>query len=191
MMRWNLNSMPLYAAAYLAVFVAAYPNGFRSTLGTQIDLLPPLVVYCALQSKWTTLAGITIFGGYLFDSLSANPLGLTTASLFISGCVIRVNRETILRDQTFAQLVIGFMASLATPVVSLLLLWLLGRPPSHGLRINLATGIDRPPRSSGHTGALRNLLTDQTQTQLSSRPGIELPGGSRNQTEAGLSHVCF
>lgn len=132
MMRWNLNSMPLYAAAYLAVFVAAYPNGFRSTLGTQIDLLPPLVVYCALQSKWTTLAGITIFGGYLFDSLSANPLGLTTASLFISGCVIRVNRETILRDQTFAQLVIGFMASLATPVVSLLFLWLLGRPPLTG-----------------------------------------------------------
>jgi len=42
--------------------------------------------------------------------------------LFVIGLAIHVKRDLILRDQTFAQLVLGLAASAAAPVLTLLLL---------------------------------------------------------------------
>ena len=44
-------------------------------------------------------------GGLWFDSLSANPLGVSVLPLFLVGLAIHLNRELILRDQAFAQVV--------------------------------------------------------------------------------------
>ncbi len=130
-MTW-LNSILVLVAAFLAVFWEAAFNGFRHFLGAQIDLLPPLIVYASLSAGMLTVAMVAFLGGLWFDSLSANPLGVTVFPLFIIGLVIYSNRELILRDQTFAHLVLGFGASAAAPVLTLLLLLTTGRAPLFG-----------------------------------------------------------
>ena len=51
-----------------------------------------------------------VSGGLWFDSLSANPLGITILPLLAIGFVIQLRRDLILRDQSFAQFVIGVAA---------------------------------------------------------------------------------
>jgi cell shape-determining protein MreD len=75
---------------------------------------------------------LAVSGGLWFDSLSANPLGITVLPLFLSGLAIHINRELILRDQTFAQLVLGFAASLTTPLLTILLLLTTRHQPLFG-----------------------------------------------------------
>lgn len=129
----RLNSIPLFITAYVAVFLAAYPTSIRSLFGVQLDLLPPLMVYCGLNSTWGTLASIALVGGALFDSVSSNPLGVSTLTLFLVGFAIHWNRETILRDQLFAQFVLGLIAGISVPFTSLLILWGFGYTPLVGL----------------------------------------------------------
>jgi cell shape-determining protein MreD len=95
-------------------------------------LLPPLMVYAGLCSGLTTVVLLALCGGLWLDSLSANPLGVTVLPLFAIGMAIHLNRELILRDQTFAQVVLGLGASAAAPVLSLLVLLTMGHPPLLG-----------------------------------------------------------
>src|SRR5712671_1676148 len=114
-MTW-LNSLLVLVAAFLAVFWEAAFNGFRHFLGAQIDLLPALIVYSSLCAGMITVALVAFLGGLWFDSLSANPLGVSVLPLFIIGLAIYSTRDLILRDQTFAHLVLGLGASAAAPV---------------------------------------------------------------------------
>jgi cell shape-determining protein MreD len=75
---------------------------------------------------------VCFLGGLWFDSLSANPLGISILPLFAVGLGIFVIRELILRDQLFAQFVIGFIASAATPILTLILLLSTGHSPLLG-----------------------------------------------------------
>jgi rod shape-determining protein MreD len=121
------------AAAFLAVFLEAAWDGPRRWLGAQVDLLPALMVYASLH---TGLAGLTILaiaGGLCFDSLSANPLGLTILPLFLVGFAIHHFGHLILQDELFAQWVLGLAASALVPVLALLLLTTLGRNPLVGM----------------------------------------------------------
>ena len=120
-MNW-LNTILVLGTAFLAVFWEAAFGGVRHLLGAQIDLLPPLMVYASLCTGITTVTLLALAGGLWFDSLSANPLGVTVLPLFAIGLAIHLKRELILRDQTFAQLVLGLGASAAAPVLTLLLL---------------------------------------------------------------------
>jgi rod shape-determining protein MreD len=119
-------------AAVLAVFWESAFQGIRHLLGAQVDLLPALMVYASLHGSLTTICMLTLLGGLGFDSLSANPLGTSVLPLFVSGLAIYANRELILREQMFAQLVLGFAASLLTPVLSLLWLLTTGHEPLFG-----------------------------------------------------------
>jgi cell shape-determining protein MreD len=130
-MSW-LNTLFIVAATFLAVFWEAAFQGVRNLLGAQIDLLPPIIVYAALCSNLLTVCLVAFFGGLCFDSLSANPLGISVLPLFAVGFVIHLWRELILRDQSFAQVVLGLAAGIACPVLSLLLLLTTGRPPRLG-----------------------------------------------------------
>jgi rod shape-determining protein MreD len=130
-MNW-LNTAFVLGAAFLAVFGEAAFGGLRHLVGAQIDLLPPLMVYAGLCTGVTTVALLAVCAGLWFDSLSANPLGVTVFPLFAIGLVIHLKRELILRDETFAQLVLGLGASVATPVLTLLLLLSMGRNPLLG-----------------------------------------------------------
>jgi rod shape-determining protein MreD len=128
----TLNTIVLLLVALLAVYWEAAFTGVRALLGAQVDLLPALVVYASLYGSITTLSLVAVAGGLWFDSLSANPLGITVLPLFLSGLAIHANRELILRDQSFAQLVLGFGASVATPVLTVLLLLTTRHQPLFG-----------------------------------------------------------
>ena len=118
-MNW-LSTILVLGTAFLAVFWEAAFGGVRHFLGAQIDLLPPLMVYAGLCTGITTVTALALAGGLWFDSLSANPLGVTVLPLFAAGLAIHLNRELILRDETFAQLVLGLSASAATPLATLI-----------------------------------------------------------------------
>ena len=130
-MNW-LNTLFILVTAFLAVFWEAAFNGVRHLVGAQIDLLPALMVYAGLCAGITTVTLLAILGGLWLDSLSANPLGVSVLPLFVIGLLIHVKRDLILRDQTFAQLVLGLAASAAVPVLTLLLLLTTRHTPLFG-----------------------------------------------------------
>src|SRR5690606_23817983 len=78
------------------------------------------------------IATLATFSGLLFDSLSANPLGVTILPLFAVGLAIHLRRDLLLREQIFAQLVLGFCASALTPALCVLLLLTLSQTPLLG-----------------------------------------------------------
>ena len=126
-----INTILILLAAFVAVFLQTV-IGTRGWLGAQIDLLPALVVYAALTGGLTTVALLSVCGGLWFDALSANPLGITMLPLFLIGLAINRQREFILRDQLFAQFILGLAASAAAPLLTLLLLFTGGRAPIVG-----------------------------------------------------------
>jgi len=130
-MNW-LDTIFVLFAAFLVVFWEAAFQGVRHLLGVQIDLLPPLMVYASLRAGLNTAMLLALCGGLWFDSLSANPLGMSVLPLLVIGVAIYASRELILRTQTFAQLVIGLAASIAVPLIALLLLLSTGHRPLLG-----------------------------------------------------------
>ena len=127
-----LNSILIMLATVLIIFWEAAFNGFRHFFGAQIDLLPALMVYAGLTAGLPTVAASALFGGLWFDSLSANPLGVSVMPLFLLGVLIFATRELIVRDQLFAQFILGLAASAAVPVMVLLTLLTSGREPLIG-----------------------------------------------------------
>lgn len=119
-------------AAFLAVFWEAAFPGTSRWLHAQVDLLPPLMVYASLCTGLTTVTLFSVFGGLLFDSLSANPLGVSILPLLVVGLAIYWRRDLILRDQPYAQFVLGLAASAAAPALTVMLLLTAGHPPLLG-----------------------------------------------------------
>jgi cell shape-determining protein MreD len=120
-MNW-LNTIAILVVAYVAVFLQATCNELRLWVGAQIDVLPGLIVYAGLTSGVVTLSCLAVCGGLWFDSLSANPLGISVLPLTVVGLLIQRSRDLILRDQPFAQFVLGAAASAGVPLLTLLLL---------------------------------------------------------------------
>ncbi len=116
------NSILVLTAAFLAVFAEAAFQLPRQWFGAQVDLLPALMIYAALQTDIVCVSLLAVLGGLWFDSLSANPLGLTILPLFAVGFPIWLRRDLILREVPFAQLVLGATASAVVPVLSILML---------------------------------------------------------------------
>lgn len=127
-----LNSILILVATFLAVFCEAAFSGVRHLLGAQIDLLPALIVCASLRAGLATMSSVALLGGLLFDALSENPLGISVLPLFVMGFVICWKSELILRDQIYAQFVLGLFASATVPVMTLLLLLTGGRTPLLG-----------------------------------------------------------
>jgi len=126
----TLNSILILFVAFVAVFCESAFNGFRYLLGAQIDLLPALVVYAALSAGLPTITLVSVLGGLFYDSLSANPLGISVMPLCLVGFAINTQRDLILRDQLFAQTVLGLSASAFVPAAVLLLLLTGGHAPA-------------------------------------------------------------
>lgn len=131
-----INLLPntgfLIAAAFLVVFGEAAFNGVRWLTGTQLDLLPSLMVYTAVAGNVTQVAVVAFCGGIWLDSLSANPLGISVIPLILIGLGISLSRELVVRDQAFAQMVMGLAASAAGPFLTMLLLLSAGTGPLLG-----------------------------------------------------------
>jgi cell shape-determining protein MreD len=177
------NTVFVLATAYLAVFGEAAFDGVRHLIGSQIDLLPALMVYAGLCAGITTVALLAVLGGLWFDSLSFNPLGVSILPLFVIGLVIHVKRDLILRDQTFAQLVLGFAASAAAPALTLLLLLTTGHTPLLGwgtlwqLIVMSVGGAVATPIGFELFGWLNRALVHPRARQSSFRPDREIRRG--------------
>src|SRR5437762_402762 len=130
-MNW-LNTIAILLIAYLAVFLESYLRTLRNVLGAQIDLLPALVVYAGLSAGISTVALVATLGGFWFDSLSTNPLGISVLPLFVVGFVLHRCRDLILREQLYAQFMLGLAASALTPLLTLLSLIGAGTDPLLG-----------------------------------------------------------
>jgi hypothetical protein len=120
-MNW-FNTIAILVVAYLAVYVQATFNELRHTLGVQVDLLPSLVVYAGLSGGVVTLSLVAVCSGLWIDSLSVNPLGISVLPLFLIGLLFQRYRDLILREEPFAQFVLGASASAAVPLFTVLLL---------------------------------------------------------------------
>jgi cell shape-determining protein MreD len=130
-MNW-LDTIFVLFAAFIGVFWEAAFHGLRHVLGAQIDLLPPLMVYAGLSTSLNTALLLALCGGLWFDSLSANPLGISVLPLVFAGAAIYACRELILRNQTFARLIMGLVASVAVPLFTIVLLLSTGHHPLLG-----------------------------------------------------------
>ena len=101
----------LGVTTYTVVFFEASYNGFRNLTGAQVDLLPGLVVYVALAHGSRPVAIFSLVAGLLYDSVSVNPLGISVIPLLLIGMGVCQKRELILKDQRYAQVVLGMAAS--------------------------------------------------------------------------------
>jgi hypothetical protein len=126
------NTILILAGAFLAVFVEAEFQLPRHLFGAQVDLLPALMIYAALNSDLVTVSLLAAFGGLWFDSLSANPPGLSILPLLAVGLPICLRRDLILRELPFAQVFLGAAASAAVPALAVLLLLTGGQAPLLG-----------------------------------------------------------
>lgn len=181
-MNW-LRTILILGAGVLAVFwQAAFPL-VRATLGAQLDLLPPLMVYAALTSGPATIGLLAFFGGLGMDALSANPLGISILPLFAVGLAINLGRDLILRDQLYAQLALGLGASAVALVLTLLLLLTLGHTPLLGwgtlwqwIVVSVGGALATPVVFIGFEWLERHLIHDGT-PETSFRPDREIRRG--------------
>lgn len=127
-----LHTILVLSTAYLAVFLQAALPGLRPLLGVQVNLLPGLMVYAALKTDFSTVALLAVAGGLGFDSVSANPPGASVLPLLGVGLVLYSRRGLILREQVFAQVVLGALASGLAPVLEAVVLLSLGEAPLLG-----------------------------------------------------------
>ena len=66
------NTILVLAAAFLAVFGETVFSAPRHLFGAQIDLLPALMIYAALNTNVVSVSILAVAGGLWFDALSAN-----------------------------------------------------------------------------------------------------------------------
>jgi hypothetical protein len=126
------NTILVLAGAFLAVFAEAAFQWPRHLIGAQVDLLPALMIYAALNTNVATVSLLAALGGLWFDSLSANPLGVSILPLLAVGLPVWWRRDLILRDLPFAQVMLGAAASAAAPALAVLLLLTGGQDPLLG-----------------------------------------------------------
>ena len=126
------HTTTLLIATFLAAFAQASLDGPRRLLGAQVDLVTPLVVYAALRGSLGSTTLVAVCGGLWLDALSENPLGASLLPLYLPAFLIQTQRGVILRDQAFAQAVLGGGASAVFVILSLILLLTMGRSPAVG-----------------------------------------------------------
>jgi hypothetical protein len=175
-----LQTILILAAAFLAVFGEAAFSLPRQLFGAQVDLLPALMIYAALNTNIVTVSLLATLGGLWFDSLSANPLGVSILPLFAVGFPIWLRRDLILRELPFAQIVLGAAASAAVPVLCVLLSLTGGQEPLLGWGslwqwlVMIAGGAVATPVIFAVFDWCQHALGYQPQTETSFRPDREI-----------------
>ncbi len=128
----------LVLAAWLAVFAGTWCSSLRALIGAQPEVLPSLMVYAGLTRDVWTVTALSLFAGLAFDSMSLNPAGVSVLPLFLAGWCVSMNRDLILRQETYAQFMLGAAAGALCPLASLLLITVFLReriePPILGWR---------------------------------------------------------
>lgn len=130
-MNW-LVLLVLLVLAFGGVLLQAVVDWPRNWLGAQPTVLPPLVVYCALQGELWHLGVVAGVSGCLYDSLSSDPLGTSVLSLFATGAILHHARDLVLRDLLYAQFCLGLLSTTMAMLGSLVIVLTLGGRPLLG-----------------------------------------------------------
>jgi rod shape-determining protein MreD len=128
----QVNRIAILLVAYVAIFLAGSVGFLRNWIGAQVDVLPVLMVYCALTTGLGTLTATAVLGGLWTDSLSANPLGISVLPYFLVGLIVYQTRDLVLRDQPYARSILGMAACVGAPLMTVLSLWGGGYQPLIG-----------------------------------------------------------
>ena len=123
------HTASILLAALLGVFIESAVTLPRDLLGAQVNPLPALMVYAALQSNVLTITLLAICGAFWQSALSADPLGITLLPLFMVGIFIEFNRRQFARRERFVRFALGAAASASVPLLTLFLLLTLGHKP--------------------------------------------------------------
>ncbi len=178
-----LQTILILVAAFLAIFAEATFPVLRHWLGAQVDLLPVLMVYAALNLDIVAVALLAVLGGMGFDALSANPLGISILPLYAVGFLVHLRRDLILREVSFAQLVLGTVASAVVPALTLLFLLTIGKQPLLGWgtiwqwMVMTAGGAAATPAVFALFNWCNHALGYQPRTETSFRPDREIRRG--------------
>lgn len=127
-----INHALLILSAFLAIYFQSSFDLFRNLFGTQFDFLPALIVYASLTHSILFVALFAFCSGMFYDSLSANPLGISVLPLFIVALFIYKFRVLLLRERTYPQFILGITASVAVPLLTLLALITVDQQPLFG-----------------------------------------------------------
>ncbi|MCU0789271.1 MAG: rod shape-determining protein MreD [Verrucomicrobia bacterium] len=111
---FHLGAVLLLALAF--VFAQAAFTWPRRLLGAQVDLLPALMTFTALRLGVGSIVALAFVGGLSLDALSLNPLGVSPLPLCLVGMGLHMKRDQILRDEVFAQFVLGVAAGVVVPL---------------------------------------------------------------------------
>jgi hypothetical protein len=127
-MNW-FHTTCILLAALVCVFLEAAVTLPRDLFGAQVNPLPALVVYTALQSNVATLTLLVVCGSLWQSSLSADPPGIALLPLFLVGVFIEFNRRQFVRREHFVRFTLGTAASASVPLLTLFLLLTIGHEP--------------------------------------------------------------
>ena len=128
----TVKILGLAGVTYLGVFLAAFSKRHFEILGCSIDPMPAIMVCAGFSTGPLAFALVSVFGGLAFDSLSANPLGLSVLPFFLVAFTVYLCRSLVLGDHAYAQFLLGAAAGAAAPALSLLLLLVIGYQPLFG-----------------------------------------------------------
>ncbi len=127
---FNFHSLVILLAALIGVFLESACTLPRDLLGAPVHPLPPLIIYAALQSNLATLTLLAILGGLWQSALSADPVGISMAPLFLVGILVASYRKHFVRQQWFVHAMLGAAASALVPALVLFMLITLGHEPA-------------------------------------------------------------
>ncbi len=178
-----LNTIFVLLAAFLAVYCESSIEFFRNFFGAQIDLLPAIMVYTSLTMGLVSVSLLAVFGGLLFDSFSANALGISIVPLLLIGFAIHRFHGLLLRDQIYAQFAFGTAASILNPLLTLMILLsgetnpLVGWGTIWQLIVMALGGGLLTPVCFGVLDSLSRALNYQPVSQTSFRPDRQIKRG--------------
>jgi rod shape-determining protein MreD len=182
----SINAFRLVTVLALAltfVFLEAALSWPRRWLGAQIDLLPALMVFTALRLGIGSILALAFIGGLAFDALSLNPLGVSPLPLCVIGMVLNARRDEILREEVFAQTLLGLAAGVVFPLGTLLMILTTGEAPLLGpgliwdLLVLGAGGAVAAPLIFKLINTLEHALTYQAHDQPTFRSDREIQRG--------------
>ena len=131
-----MMSRPTFTCLILMAMALAYLQSRWSVMEglwrAQVDLLPVFAAYAALHGGLGAIIGVALIGGAWLDVLSANPIGTSLLSLFLTALIIHRVHEVLLKGQLAAQFFVSLAAGLLSPALSYLLLWGTGMQPLAG-----------------------------------------------------------
>lgn len=124
-MNW-VHPISLILATWVAAFLQAMPWAARWGVGAPWDVLPAFVVYAAFSASLPTTTGVAVVAGLSHDALSSGPFGLSVVPLLTLGVALHRRRDLVLRESVWTQGALGAVATLASTVLALVLLWVFG-----------------------------------------------------------------